>query len=174
MSEVKFPLMLKRRSPWATVKDAIVTNLSCAKCEEKIPTTHNVTVAPNVGPEGMAEKDGHQGRTTQVMGALDRMLRGLATIRREEAEANRQFLGMFQVEMGRQGEVLDRLVAQRTVGSHNSQAPAGRRRGQGGRRVPPRSAVVVAKEAGELRPPVTKETEHVSQRRGADKEVYWH
>ncbi|KAM8832973.1 uncharacterized protein AB9W97_003821 [Spinachia spinachia] len=56
-----------------------------------------VTLAPNVGPKGMAEGEEQQAK---VMWALDQTLKRMTVMRREEDEANRHFLRRFETETG--------------------------------------------------------------------------
>ncbi|XP_077950197.1 uncharacterized protein LOC144389443 [Gasterosteus aculeatus] len=62
-----------------------------------------------------------QGMPAQPILALGRMIGELAAIQRDQAEANRQFLGALQAQVGRQAQALEQLAArpadaQRTPG----------------------------------------------------------
>ncbi|XP_062418320.1 uncharacterized protein LOC134129059 [Pungitius pungitius] len=54
--------------------------------------------------------DNRQEIPTQPFMVLGRMIRELAAIQRDQAEANRQFLGALQAQMGRQAQALEQLA----------------------------------------------------------------
>ncbi|XP_077948365.1 uncharacterized protein LOC144388950 [Gasterosteus aculeatus] len=57
--------------------------------------------------------DGHrQGMPTQPLVALGQMIGELAAVQKEQAEANRQFLGALQAQVERQARALEQLAAQ--------------------------------------------------------------